>query len=324
MADKKAALLGLMKQIDGTMSAAGLKIVPVKVDGAKEKEYLVTDDNRDVLRYSGDAGSVRLEYSDNILEVLASKDDSDFQNLATMLFEAEDDSWGAKDIRSAANEVSETVSDFFGTMFVTAGSTEKAQKAKAEKAAAEKAAAPAPKKKKVKKSVDSFEPSDLIYRLEAIYPEFAGKADENEAHYGTFLPEEYFQQNPDMLSCIIRDIRTEDKTNVKRLFKTFNTYYDDGEKDTQSLIAVSILGMAAAKEEGLMPVMEKYLTEDLYNVITSITRYLGTSSGKRKLKAYADPKPYKPSLKERWGRQGLDAASASRDMLDGKAVSGDK
>lgn len=317
MADKKAALLGLMKQIDGTLSAAGLKVVAEKGEGGKNAEYVITDGGYDMLRFSGDAGDVRLAYQNNTLEVLATKEEGgEFQSLASLLFEAESDDWSAKDIRSAANEVSETISDFFGTTFVTAGSTEKAQKAKAEKAAAEKAAAPAPKKKKVKKSVDSFEPIDLFNRLEAIYPDYAGKVDENEAHYGTFLPEEYLQQNPGLLKDILQDIRTESKDNVKRLFKTFNTYYDDGEKDTQSLIAVSILGIAASEEEGLLPIMEKYLTEDIYKVVQSITAYLNTGTGRRKMKAYNDPKPYKPSLKERWGKQGLNP-DAGRDMLDG-------
>ncbi|MBO4383056.1 MAG: hypothetical protein J5847_03070, partial [Clostridia bacterium] len=248
-------------------------------------------------------------------DILGSKDGDEFSTLGTLLYEAESDDWGAKDIRSAANEVGESVADFFGTTFVSAGSTEKAQKAKAAKAAEEKAAAPAPKKKKTKKSADSFEPVDLMYRLEAIFPEFAGKADENEAKFGTFLPEEYLRENPKLLEDILLAVRSEDKNIMKRLFKTFSTYYDDGEKDTQSLIAVSILGMAAAKEEGLLPIIEKYASEDLSKVINSVAAYLGTGAGKRALKKYDDPKPYKESLKDRWGKQGLQQASGQ--MLDG-------
>ena len=311
MADKKAALQSLVKQLEGTMNAAGLK--------PADKDVIASDETMDVIRYAGDAGDVRLEYKDGSLEVLGtSEEDGAFKNLGTLLFEAESEDWGAKDIRSAANEVAETVAEFFGTTFVTAGSSEKAQqKQKSGAKANEKAPAPAPKKKKAKKS-DSYEPADLIYRLEAIYPDYAGKAFANEEEFGTFLPEEYLQQNPKMIEDILLDIRMEDRQQCKKLFKTFNNYYDDGEKDTQSLIAVTILGMGAANEEGLLPIMENYASEDLMNIVRNVANYLNTGAGKRALKKYADPKPYKESLKERWGRQGLEKASGQ--MLDSSSL----
>lgn len=317
MADKKTALLGLWKQVEGSMTAAGLS--PVKAE--KSGDVLTNDGAKDVLRYAGEAGEVRLEYAEGVLDILADKGD-DLRNLGTLLFEAESDDWGAKDIRSAANEVGETIADFFGTTFVTAGSSEKAQKSKAAKAAEAAAAAPAPKKKKSKKNADAFEPVDLMYRLEAIFPDYAGKADENEAKFGTFLPEEYLQENPKLLEDILLSIRMEDKNVMKRLFKTFSNYYEDGEKDTQSLIAVSLLGMAAAKEEGLLPIIEKYASEELSKVVGNVAKYLNSGAGKKALKKYADPKPYKESLKERWGKQGLQ--QASQEMLDGSELTGKK
>ncbi|MBQ8062748.1 MAG: hypothetical protein IJ720_00575 [Clostridia bacterium] len=316
MADKKAALLSLVKQIEGTMDAAGLKT---------EKEVLSSDETRDVIKFSGDAGDVRLEYAGNALEILATnEEDGAFRNIGTLLFEAESDDWGAKDIRSAANEVAETVADFFGTTFVTAGATEKSQKAKGGKnaPAASAAATPAPKKKKKAKKSDTFEPIDLIYRLEAIFPQYAGKADENLEKFGTFLPEEYLAENPGLIEDVLLAIRMEDRTECKKLFKTFNNYYDNGEKDTQSLIAVSILGIGASKEEGLLKVMENYASEDLMNILNSVAAYLSTGAGKRSLKKYADPKPYKESLRERWGRQGLEQAQGQ--MLDSSALNSGK
>lgn len=303
--------MSLVKQLEGTMNAAGLK--------PADKDVIASDETMDVIRYAGDAGDVRLEYKDGSLEVLGTnEEDGAFKNLGTLLFEAESEDWGAKDIRSAANEVAETVAEFFGTTFVTAGSSEKAQqKQKSGAKANEKAPAPAPKKKKAKKS-DSYEPADLIYRLEAIYPDYAGKAFANEEEFGTFLPEEYLQQNPKMIEDILLDIRMEDRQQCKKLFKTFNNYYDDGEKDTQSLIAVTILGMGAAKEEGLLTVIENYASEDLMNIVRNVANYLNTGAGKRALKKYADPKPYKESLKERWGRQGLEQASGQ--MLDSSSL----
>lgn len=310
MADKKAALMSLVKQLEGTMNAAGLKPVG--------KDVIASDETMDVITYSGDAGDVRLEYKQGALDVLGTTEEGGkFQNLGTLLFEAESEDWGAKDIRSAANEVAETVADFFGTAFVTAGSSEKAQQKQKNAKANDKAPAPAPKKKKTKKS-DSYEPVDLIYRLEAIYPEYAGKALANEEEFGTFLPEEYLQQNPKMVEDILLDIRMEDRQQCKKLFKTFNNYYDDGEKDTQSLIAVTLLGMGAANEEGLLSIIDNYASEDLMKIVHNVANYLNTGAGKRALKKYADPKPYKESLKERWGRQGLEQASGQ--MLDSSSL----
>lgn len=310
MADKNAALLSLVKQIEGTLDAAGLKA---------EKEGIVSDETRDVIKFSGDAGDVRLEYAAGALEVLATnEEDGAFKNIGTLLFEAESDDWGAKDIRSAANEVSETLADFFGTTFVTAGATEKSQKAKSGKNTPAAATQAPPKKKKKAKKSDTLEPVDLIYRLEAIFPQYAGKADENLEKFGTFLPEEYLAENPGIVEDVLLAIRMEDRAECKKLFKTFNTYYDDGEKDTQSLIAVSLLGMGAAKEEGLLKVMENYASEDLMKVLNSIAAYLNTGAGKRALKKYAEPKPYKESLKERWGRQGLQQAQGQ--MLDSSSL----
>ena len=41
-------------------------------------------------------------------------------------------------------------------------------------------------------------------------------------------------------------------------------------------------------------------------------------AGKRALKKYDDPKPYKESLKERWGKQGLEQAQGQ--MLDSSSL----
>lgn len=305
--------MSLVKQLEGTMNAAGLK--------PADKNVVVSDETMDVISYTGDAGDVRLEYSNGALTVLATNEEgAEFRTLDTLLYEAESDNWNVKDIRSAANEVAESVSDYFHTAFVTAGASEKSmQKQKATNAPASKGAPkPAPKKKKQKKSVDAYEPIDLIYRLEAIFPDYAGKADENEAKFGVFLPEEYLQENSALVEDILLATRMEDRAVCKKIFKTFNNYYEDGEKDTQSLIAVTILGMGAAKEDGLLSVMENYASDDLMTTVRNVAVYLRSGSGKRALKKYADPKPYKESLKERWGKQGLQQANGA--MLDSSSL----
>ena len=89
MADKKAALQSLVKQLEGTMNAAGLK--------PADKGVITSDETMDVIRYTGDAGDVRLEYKLGALNVLAtSEEEGKFQNLGTLLFEAESDDWARR------------------------------------------------------------------------------------------------------------------------------------------------------------------------------------------------------------------------------------
>ena len=78
----------------------------------------------------------------------------------------------------------------------------------------------------------------------------------------------------------------------------------------------------AAKEEGLLSIIENYASEDLMKIVNNIATYLNTGAGKRALKKYADPKPYKESLKERWGKQGLEQAQGQ--MLDTSVLGGKK
>ncbi|MBQ3326572.1 MAG: hypothetical protein IJG86_02150, partial [Clostridia bacterium] len=69
-------------------------------------------------------------------------------------------------------------------------------------------------------------------------------------------------------------------------------------------------------------IIENYATEDLMKIVNNIATYLNTGAGKRALKKYADPKPYKESLKERWGKQGLEQAQGQ--MLDSSVLGGKK
>jgi len=305
------AIQSLVNSIEGTTRAAGLQAVVKKADATSKGTVISQENDKDLVTYVGDIGELVLEFEGVAMHVLCRKADQDqLKEVAIELFDCESDGWSMKDVKSAANEASESIGKFFGTEVVyEADSKSKASgknAAKSETAAADVATtATKAAVKQAKKTADSFEPIHLALRIESIYPELKGKVEENLATYGKFLPEEYFQNYG--TAPILDSIRKEDRPIVKRLFKAFNTFYDEGEKDTQSLIAVSILGMSFAKEPELLEKNRSYMNDTLGPAVEKIVDYLQSSRAKRKIQAYENPKAYKPSFKEKMKKSGKKA-----------------
>lgn len=290
MVSRKDTKLTLIKSIDGTMKAAGLA-QDGKINDADESI---------AFKYTGKAGEVSIELSDNVLSVTCKKDDGDFCTVSQILFECDDESFDIKDIKSSANEISESVSSFFGTECVYDTQENKNSAAKSGKGTKNDAAITPEieeflakgKKKKEKESTVTYEPENLANRMENIFPVLKGELDKNIEKYGTFLSEEYFETL--VTPKIVDAIKLEDKPVLKKIFNAFNIFFDEGDNDMQSLIVVSILGVSFANDDTLLPKCEKYMSELLYEGITPVVHYLKTSTGKKKIKDLENPKPYKP------------------------------
>ncbi len=295
MLEKKEAILGLVKAIEGTMDAAGLSVV--KEDG----EIVSASGDNLVVSYEGDNGDVKFVFSGITVETSAKKDDHNFESIGTNLFEPESETWNAKDTKSAANEIMETIGAFFNTPVVYDAEGAKNNGKVSSKKAVQEAQPQQPKKKKAKKPEDRFEAINLAYRMENIFPELKGLADENYDKYGEFLPEEYFEQYA--TEKIIDCIRRNDKPQLKKIFKTFNTFYDEGSKDIQSLITVSILGMNMAKDEVIEKNVEGWLDENVAGTLANIVTYLKKGSTKSKINKFLNPTPYKETRKDRRQKQ---------------------
>lgn len=290
MVSIKDAKLTLIKSIDGTMKAAGL-VSENKKDDSDEKISLT---------YVGELGETTLDVSENVLTVSCKKDGEEFKTVSQILFECESEDWDVKDIKSAANEISESVSSFFGTACVYDTQENKGASAKSGKSdKAEAAMTPEieeflakGKKKNKKESTITYEPENLANRMENIFPVLKGELDKNTEEYGSFLAEEYFETL--VTPKIVDAIKLEDKPILKKVFNALNIFFDEGDNDMQSLIAVSILGVSFAKDDTLLPKCEKYMSEILYDGIVPVVHYLKTSTGKRKMHELGNPKPYKP------------------------------
>lgn len=279
MIAKTDAINALLKALEGTLSLAGVS----KVEEESNDEQVL---------FAGEAGDLRLVFENNFISLFGKKDE-DERLLAQTLFEPEVEDWVEKDTLSTAADVAESVAAFFGISSVLPG--QKAPAAK--KASGKKADQPQqPKKagKKNKKDAQAYDVINLAYRMEAIFPELAGSVDSLVEKYGKFLPEEYFSTYAN--SYIVDAVKKNDRNILKRLFKSLNAFYEEGEKDTQSLVAVSILGMNMAKDADFAKNLEGWLGEDLGPAVEQIATFL-QKSGKKYISKFENPVPYKESAK---------------------------
>ena len=277
---KKDAVLSVLKTIDATMKAAEFSLTSPKNPG---------DDDSDLV-FSGPKGDVTLKIEDKILSVVCKRLGDEEKTVAQILYNIEDEEWNPKDTKSVANEIAICVSEHFNTQLIfDTQENKKNDKNKAEvDTEREEAIA---KKKSKKESVVTYEPINLANRIENIYPELKGQLDANVELYEVFLPEEYFENVATPL--ILESIRKADRPVMKKLFNAFNIFYEEGAKDVQSLVAVSILGVHFAEEPELYDNSVEFMEDDLRDAIEPIVKYLKTSAGKKRIREFYNPKAYK-------------------------------
>ncbi len=279
MISKKEALATLIKSVDGTMGAAGLALTSAASP----------DDTADAITYSGEYGEVEFTFEENILNIKCKAQGQEWKTVASTLFDLEDEEWSDKLTKSAANVACEAVGKYYGTEIVYAGKTAKGKASTAMTPEIEEFLDKGKKKKKNSDSTITYLPENLASRMEVIFPDIKGKMDENIEKYEMFLPEEYFETyvTPLILDCMKRG----DRNTLKKVFKSFNIFYEEGDNDMQSLIAVSILGVNMAKDNSLFEQYESYMDDDLHDAVEPIIKYL-KGTGKKKLNAFENPKPY--------------------------------
>ena len=277
---KKDAVLSVLKTIDATMKAAELSLTSPKNPG---------EDDGDLV-FSGPKGDVTLKTEANILSVVCKRLGDEEKAVAQILFDIEDEDWNSKDTKSVANEIASSVAEHFGTPLIY--DTQESKKSDKNKADADPEREEAIAKKKNKKdSVVTYEAVNLANRMENIYPEIKGSLDENTEFYEVFLAEEYFENIATPL--ILDSIRKEDRPVMKKLFNAFNIFYEEGAKDVQSLVSVSILGVNFVEEPELYEKCVEFMDADLKDAIDPIMKYLKTGAGKKKIREFHNPKAYK-------------------------------
>ncbi|MCQ2488623.1 MAG: hypothetical protein MJ143_05040 [Clostridia bacterium] len=278
MIPTKDALLTLIKAVDGTMSAANFALTSSKTP----------EDTSEPITYAGEYGEIELKFEENILSVNCKAEGTDWKNVAQALFDLADDTWDEKATKSVANTVCEAVSKYYGTECVYAGKTSKSAKNDDSKVVDMATAVEKAKKTKKKENVVSYDAISLANRMENIFQDLKGEMVKNIETYDIFLPEEYFETL--ITPRIVEAMKTNDRPVLKKVFNAFNTFYDEGENDVQSLIVVSVLGMNFAKDEALLKSCETLMDETLYDAVMPVVTYLKTGKGaKKRISSFTNP-----------------------------------
>lgn len=268
----------LIKSMDEALKICNLSVV--YPDGVKKDEPPVLIDGDDkIITFTSAESSIKFVISGNRCNFFCADkkasdaSDSDYEKQFESLLEIDSEECELRDIKSLANEASFTTLEYFGK---TKGKEKAKKKAKA--------------KKKDKNNPASFDPEGLVYRISNIYPELKPMAEENFDKYEMMLPEEFFNEHANKL--IFESLKSGDKSKTKKIFNAFNNFYEDGPKDTQSLIAVSILGLGLKDDKDLLESVEDYMEKDLKSAVLGIIKYLNSVGGKKKMDTLNNPKPF--------------------------------
>lgn len=279
MADVKDLLASIVKGTEQVLGENGFKAV---VPENTEKGELPVYENKGALTldYSGKKGFVRMSYKDSKIELLSSDDGESFKQLELSLLEPE--TADEKDVKYIVNEFNDTIRSKF---------------AKVQRAANKNNKLPTPVSKSAAKSgALSYDPNTLANRFTTVFPELREIYRGNIEKYGEFLPEDFFVNYGN--EKVLETIRANDKQKMKKLFNLLNDIYEDGTNETQSLIAVTILGSMHNDPE-LLENAKEYMSETMCDTVIDVNKYLAGFKGKRDKKKLKNPPAYKPPKKQK-------------------------
>ena len=278
MIEIKSAVQTFQKSMEETLKRCEMSVV--HPDGVKKDEAPVkTEGEKKIITFTSNTGSIKIVLFEGKLELFCAPEkaskasDSDYESMFVSLLDLDDEACDIRDVKSAANEICDSVEKYFG---VAKGSTAKKQMKAAKKGG--------------KNSPIAYEPENLAVRIANIFPELKETLDENVEKYEMTLAEEFFNEHANKV--IFDSIRSSNEQKIKKLFNVFNMFYEEGPKDTQSLIAVSILGINLKDDKELYERVEGYMEKDLKSAVVHVIKYLSTFKGKKALKTLENPKPY--------------------------------
>ncbi|MBQ8015040.1 MAG: hypothetical protein IJ264_02525 [Clostridia bacterium] len=283
MADIYSVLSEINNGLAPVLTECGFSaVIPSGVE--KGELPAVTDSGRITIEYKGTNKALKLEHFNNKLALLGANKEgeilsSDFSQISLSLLDSE--TADSKDVKYIVNEFSETLVETFGTK------TQKPTKAKL----------PTPVSKAAAKSGSvSYDPNTLANRFTAIYPELRDEYKANCEKYGQFLAEDFFMNHG--TPVVIATIKENDPTKMRKLFNLLNDIYEDGTNETQSLIAVTILGAMNNDQEMLANCVD-YMCDDMTSPVINVNKYLASKGGKGAKMRLENPPKYKPGKEKK-------------------------
>ncbi len=280
------AISMILSGIDGVIRENGFS---VNIPEGTEKDALPlrTDGERTCVDFQGNKGKMRLEFSGVQAILLCTSDadaadDAAFEKVLTNYFDPE--GFSERDIKSLCNELNDSIRT-------------KYQGKKAEKAKNTKMPTPV-SRSAAKNGTQSYDGNTLANRLTALYPDLKEPYRANYEKYGEFLADEFFMQYG--TARVIDTIRSRDKQSCTKLFRILNDIYENGLNDTQSLIAVTILG-EMNNDPQMCETAKEYMCEDMCETVLLVNKYLASSKGKRAKEKIKNPPAYKPKKEKKPG-----------------------
>ncbi len=238
-----------------------------------------------VIMYRGERGRIRLEYDNGKLGLFCAKDsqddapDDDMPRASLSLLDLE--TFNEKDVKYICQEYNETFEKLFSHKPAHSGKK-----------------APTPvSRSQAKSGVLAYDANTLGSRFTTVYPELREEYKANLDAYGEFLAEDFFTKHGN--AAVIETIRENDPAKMKKLFKLLNDIYEDGTNDTQSIVAVTILGCSLAENPDLVDAAKEYFSETMSEPVNEIIKYL-TKSKSARLRL-ENPPLYKPKKEKKKG-----------------------
>lgn len=283
MLELNYALNLIIKGIEGTMNKIGL--CPEYPDGVRPPEPpIFVNGKKSVIMYRGEKGRVRMEYEGGKLALFcATKDeadapDDDMPRASLSLLEP--DNFDERDLKYIFDDYEETLQNTFLGKHNTS--------------AVRKLPTPV-SKSQAKSGALSYDSNTLGNRFTTIYPELRDEYKRNIDEYGEFLAEDFFINYG--RNVVVSTIRENNKVKMRKLFNLLNDIYEDGTNDTQSLVAVTILG-AISDDETLIENAKPYFSDTMREPVTEVLHYLGSSKSKSARMRLQNPPVYKPKKRK--------------------------
>ena len=237
-----------------------------------------------VTRYQSENGVVAVVVSDNIISLMGGEDLENVNDtpkkLAASLFEETAD---AKDIKYVVNEFADTLEAKYGQ-----------KKAIQKKAQTNKG--PQTVSKAQVKNGSFYDPNTLASKLCLVFPELRESYKAMLSEYSEFYAEEFFQKYG--TAKVIAAIKENNPATMKKLFQVLNEIYEDGTNETQSVIAVTILG-ELNNDQILLARCVDYMSETMAPPVIEVNKYLAGVRGKKARKQLLNPPAYKPKKKKK-------------------------
>lgn len=285
MLDLRTVFAQIYKGLDPIITTHGFS--PVFPEGVKKNEAPIfeRDEQSILLQYTSEKAKLRVLYANGKIFLLAGEttahddDDSEFNPISTNLLDLEE--YGDKDVKFIINEISDTITDYYGT----------------KQLAAKKSKMPVPVSKSAAKSgAMSYDPNTLANRLAGAYPELKDPYRMNIETYGEFLAEDFFVNHGN--AVLHRALKENNSHNLRKLFNLINEIYEDGTNELQSLIIVTIFG-SLKNDPAKMKVLLEYISDSMMEPVIEVNRILGKSkSANMRLE---NPPVYKPKKTKKKG-----------------------